>query len=70
MLKYFLAAMSFGCFMNVTKAQPKTDLENLKARIESTLQQADGKFAVVFKDLRSGENIMINASRNDQCLMK
>jgi len=61
MLKYFLAAMSFGCFMNVTKAQPKTDLENLKARIESTLQQADGKFAVVFKDLRSGENIMINA---------
>ena len=61
MLKYLLVAMGCCCCFLIMNAQSKSSIENLKEKIELTLQQGNGKFAVVFKDLSSGENIMINA---------
>jgi beta-lactamase class A len=42
-------------------AQSKNNIDDLKQHIEQILEKSDGKFAVAFKDIKSGESIMINA---------
>jgi len=58
--KFLLTAIICCGFIKMG-AQPKISIENLKAKIEMELQQGNGKFAVAFKDLASGETILINS---------
>jgi beta-lactamase class A len=60
MIKYLLTAVVCCCSFTYMHAQQKKGIEILKEKIEGALQQADGKFAVAFKDVGTNESILIN----------
>lgn len=50
-----LSGLLFGC-------QPKMTLQNLEQQIEEAFAKEEGTFALAFKDLDSGEELLINAN--------
>jgi len=50
----------FSLLLLLGSCSPKPTTDDLKARIETILQQQKGEFALAFKDLASGEEVLIN----------
>lgn len=58
MKKY--TCLLFVLLFQISYAQEPASLEELKADIDSVLETTEGHFAVAFKDISSGEEILIN----------
>jgi beta-lactamase class A len=62
-MKFFLPIVFLLGFCDAA-AQSKQAMKNLKQQINQVLSQQKGTFAVAFKDLSSGKELLINASEN------
>lgn len=62
-MKFFLHIVLLLCIYTAT-AQSKRAMKNLKQQINSVLSQQKGTFAVAFKDLSSGKELLINSQEN------
>jgi beta-lactamase class A len=52
--------LSLICFALSATAQENKDLQTLQQNIENTFAQQKGEFAVAFKDLQTGQTLLIN----------
>jgi beta-lactamase class A len=62
-MKFFLPIVFLLGIYNAT-AQSKREMKNLKQEIKHVLSQQKGTFAVAFKDLSTGKELLINAQEN------
>jgi len=62
-MKFFLPIVFLLGFCGAA-AQSKQAMKNLKQQINQVLSQQKGTFAVAFKDLSSGKELLINAREN------
>ena len=62
-MKFFLPIVFLLGFCGAA-AQTKQAMKNLKQQINQVLSQQKGTFAVAFKDLSSGKELLINAREN------
>lgn len=58
-----ILSLGFSCFV-IASCSNEMTLENLQRKIESRLAEQPGDFAVAFKDLSTGEELLINAQTN------
>jgi beta-lactamase class A len=60
MFKYILTAILFISSFNKMNAQQKQAIENVQEKITAALSKGSGLFAVAFKDLATGNAVLIN----------
>lgn len=55
---------TIAIFFLLTSCSPKISMQKLERRVENKLQQTEGDFAVAFKDLTTGEQLLIKANES------
>jgi beta-lactamase class A len=60
MFKYFFTVIFFNCFFQGMIAQKNHNIENLYQQINTEIAKDSGLFAVAFKDIKSGQQLLIN----------
>lgn len=62
-MKNIIPCLLFLALFQFSNAQEQTRLQELKTDIDSMIKTTEGTFAVAFKDISTGENILINEGR-------
>jgi len=55
---------TIAIFFLLTSCSPKISMQQLEKRVENKLQQTEGDFAVAFKDLTTGEQLLLKANES------
>lgn len=59
-MKFINFIILFGCLHAVATAQPTTGIDKLQQQVSLELSKANGLFAVAFKDMATGQSVLIN----------
>ena len=59
-MKFINLIILFGCLHAVATAQSTTGIDKLQQQVSLELAKANGLFAVAFKDLATGQTVLIN----------
>mgnify|MGYP006190636265 CR=1 FL=1 len=62
-MKNFILCLLFLGMFQTSNAQKTETLQDLRADIDSVLALTEGNFAVAFRDIASGEQLLINEKK-------